>query len=97
MGFKKERIKGGEKIKRKNTIGVYPATAGGDFDVFASCPLGNPRINSLVAAKKQPGGEEIPTPQDLLSPKFILTIRVKWRKVSLSWIKNIILVKQQRS
>jgi len=46
LGFKKERIKRGEKIKRKNLFS-------GDFDVFAFCPLGNPHIYSLVAVKKQ--------------------------------------------
>jgi hypothetical protein len=46
LGFKKERIKRGEKRKRKNIFS-------GDFDVFASCPSGNPHTNSLVAAKKQ--------------------------------------------
>jgi hypothetical protein len=46
LGLKKERIKGGEKIKRKNLFS-------GDFDVFASCPSGNPHISSLVAVKKQ--------------------------------------------
>jgi len=44
--FQKKRIEGGKKFKRKNIFS-------GDFDVFASCPAGNPRINSLIAAKKQ--------------------------------------------
>jgi len=44
--FKKEKIKGGEKRKRKNLFL-------GDFDVFASSALRNPPINSLVASKKQ--------------------------------------------
>jgi len=54
LGFKKlvlsggeaERIKRGEKRRRENVFS-------GDFDVFASCPSGNPHINSLVAVKKQ--------------------------------------------
>jgi len=44
--FQKKRIEGGKKFKRKNIFS-------GDFDVFASCLSGNPRINSLIAAKKQ--------------------------------------------
>jgi len=50
LGFKKERIKGGEKIKRKNLFS-------GDFDVLASsrrlCGGVSPHANSLIVAKKQ--------------------------------------------
>jgi len=67
LGFKKERIKRGEKRKRENVFS-------GDFDVFASCPSGNPRINSLVAAKKQM--VKFPRPPQnslcLFSPNFYL-------------------------
>jgi len=35
--FKKEKIKGGEKRKRKNSFGRKNAFLLGDFDVFASC------------------------------------------------------------
>jgi len=31
LGLKKERIKRGEKIKRKIYLGACPASAGGDF------------------------------------------------------------------
>ena len=52
--FRKQKIKGGKKKKRNSFRGQSTADGGGDFDVFASCPSGNPHINSLVAVKKQP-------------------------------------------
>jgi len=80
LGLQKERIEGGKEFPRKKVFF-------GDFDVFRSIrlspsgrlrtPAHSPRHNLAVVTKKQPGGEEIPTLQDLLSPNISLTIRVK--------------------
>jgi hypothetical protein len=62
--FGKQKIKGGKKRKRNSFWGQRPADGGGDFDVFASSPSGNPHINSPVAVKKQPK-RKIPHPPEI--------------------------------
>ena len=62
--FRKQKIKGGKKRKRNSFWGQSTANGEGDFDVFASCPSGNPHINSLVAVKKQPK-RKIPHPPEI--------------------------------